>query len=136
MSNKETISAIYEAFLRGDIPFILDRLTDDVEWNYATDAAAAKNGLPWLKLYGGRESVNDFFKAVDEMEIYQFDVLAVVGDGDEVASRIAIGCKYFVDEIVHFWKFNDAGKITRYQQFVDSAKQLAGYENAHRSAAA
>ncbi len=33
MSNKQTISAIYEAFLRGDIPFILNQLAGGVEWN-------------------------------------------------------------------------------------------------------
>ncbi len=32
MSNLGTTQAIYEAFGRGDIPFILDQLADDVAW--------------------------------------------------------------------------------------------------------
>src|ERR1044072_5706859 len=111
MSNKDTISAIYEAFLREDIPFILNQLSETVEWNYAADNTAQKAGLGWMTLYSGRENVADFFKAVEEMEIYQFDVLSILEGENEVASRLLIGCKYFVDEIVHFWTFNDEGKV-------------------------
>ena len=28
----ETVQSVYEAFGRGDIDFILDQLTDDVDW--------------------------------------------------------------------------------------------------------
>lgn len=136
MSNKETISAIYAAFLRGDIPFILSQLAERVEWNYATDSAAQKAGLPWLTLYSGRETVVDFFKAVEEMQIYQFDILSILEGENEVSARLVIGCKYFVDEIIHFWTFNDDGKIVRYQQFVDTAKQISGYQTTENSAAA
>ena len=136
MSNKDTISAIYEAFLREDIPFILSQLSETIEWNYAADNTAQKAGLGWMTLYSGRENVVDFFKAVEEMEIYQFDVLSVIGGGNEVASRLSIGCKYFVDEIVHFWTFNDEGKVIRYQQFIDTAKQISAVSNYEKSAAA
>jgi ketosteroid isomerase-like protein len=136
MSNEQTISAIYEAFLRGDIPFILNQLADGVEWNYATDNEAQKAGVPWLTLRRGTDGVVEFFKAVEEMGIYQFDVLSLTESETEVAARLVIGCKYFVDEIIHFWTFNDEGKIVRYQQFVDTAKQIAGIENFKKSAAA
>lgn len=135
MSNKDTISAIYEAFLKGDIPFILNQLDEAVKWNYATDNTAQKAGLGWMKLYSGREDVVNFFKAVDEMGIYKFDVLSVLEGGSEVASRLVIGCKYFVDEIVHFWTFNDEGKIVRYQQFIDTAKQISAVSSYEKSTA-
>jgi ketosteroid isomerase-like protein len=32
MSNVATVQSIYEAFGRGDIPAILDRISDDVIW--------------------------------------------------------------------------------------------------------
>ena len=136
MSNKETIASIYKAFLEGDIPFILSQLADDVEWGYATDNSSQKKDLPWMKLYSGRESVNDFFKAVEKMEIYQFDILSLLEGENEVAARLNIGCKYFLDEIIHFWTFDDDGKVIRYQQFTDTAKHIAGFESAERSAAA
>ena len=34
MSNIETVKSIYEAFGRGDVPAILDKLADDVDWDY------------------------------------------------------------------------------------------------------
>ena len=33
MSNTETVKAIYEAFGRGDVATILDKLDDAVEWD-------------------------------------------------------------------------------------------------------
>ncbi len=70
------------------------------------------------------------------MEIYQFDILSLTESENEVASRLVIGCKYFVDEIIHFWTFNNEGKVVLYQQFVDTAKQISGIENFKKSAAA
>ncbi len=136
MSNKETIGSIYEAFLRGDIPFILSQLADEVEWGYAANNSSQKAGLPWMKLYKGRETVLEFFKAVEKMEIFQFDVLSLLEGGNEVSARLNIGCKYFVDEIIHFWTFNDEGKVVRYQQFTDTAKHIAGYTEKEQSAGA
>lgn len=136
MSNKETISEIYAAFLRNDIPFILNQLTDDVKWNYSTDNSGQKAGLPWLKLYSGRDDVLNFFKAVAEMGIDRFDILTMLENENQVVSKIDLNCKYFRDEIVHFWTFNDEGKIFCYEQVVDTAKQISGFENATKSAAA
>lgn len=136
MSNKDTISAIYEAFLRNDIPFILNQLTDDVKWNYAVDNTGQKAGLPWLKLYSGRDDVSNFFTAVAEMGIYQFDILTMLENETQVVSKIDLKCKYFDDQIVHFWTFNDEGKVVCYEQVVDTAKQIRGYENATKSAVA
>lgn len=39
----ETVKAMYEAFGRGDVEAILERVTDDVDWS--TDAAI--ESAPW-----------------------------------------------------------------------------------------
>jgi uncharacterized protein len=41
--NIATVQEIYDAVARGDVPAILDRLTDDVDWA----AEAAEDGAPW-----------------------------------------------------------------------------------------
>lgn len=46
VGNRETVIGIYEAFGRGDVPWILDRLDDDVEW----EPGIRDTGLPYLRL--------------------------------------------------------------------------------------
>ena len=58
----ETVQSIYEAFGRGDIDFILDQLTDDVDWASCPDSDIA----PWHGIHRGKAEVPAFFKALGE----------------------------------------------------------------------
>ena len=44
----ETITTIYEAFGRGDVATILDRVTDDVDWAAESFSSRA---MPWLRRF-------------------------------------------------------------------------------------
>ena len=44
VSNIETVKAIYEAFGRGDVNAILDKLDDGVEW----ETTVPLSDVPWL----------------------------------------------------------------------------------------
>jgi ketosteroid isomerase-like protein len=137
MSNTETVKAIYEAFGRGDIPFILSQLSDSIEWdNWTTESYAQKADIPWLKHRTGKDGVAEFFKVVAEMGIYRFDVLSLMEGGNQVVSELSMGCKYYVDESLHLWTFDEEGKVKRFRHYVDTAKHIAGYESAEKSAAA
>lgn len=133
MKKSEIIAAIYAAFVGDDIPYILDQLADDVQWNNTTDNTAQQADVPWMRLREGRDGVVKFFEDVEEMGIYRFDVLTLMENENHVAARLIIGCKYFLDEIMHFWTINDEGKVTAYQQFIDTAKQLDGIEKSKNS---
>ena len=53
MTNAERVGDIFGAFARGDIPNILDQLTDDVRWVAHLDPS-----IPWAEqLYSSRASV-------------------------------------------------------------------------------
>jgi hypothetical protein len=58
--NIETARQLYEAFGRGDLQAILDRVTDDVDWS--TDAAIAS--APWYGPRQGTDGVAGFFEAI------------------------------------------------------------------------
>ena len=53
----ETVQGLYEAFGRGDIDYILDQLTDDVDWASCPDSDIA----PWHGIHRGRAEVHAFF---------------------------------------------------------------------------
>ena len=61
MSNSETVKAIYEAFGKGNIPFILSCLDENIEWESWTDNTAQKTGVAWLQGRHGKDEVSEFF---------------------------------------------------------------------------
>jgi ketosteroid isomerase-like protein len=58
--NIATVAGMYEALGRGDTEFIIDALSDDVDW--ATDAALP--GAPWYGQRHGKDAVRAFFAAL------------------------------------------------------------------------
>ncbi|MCK6625387.1 MAG: hypothetical protein L6R45_09445 [Anaerolineae bacterium] len=60
MSNAETVQAIYEAFARGDVATILDKLDDAVEW----ETTAPLPDVPWLQARRGKANVVGFFESM------------------------------------------------------------------------
>src|SRR3972149_5113264 len=65
MSNVDTVKEIYAAFGRGDVPAILDKLDDNVEWETETSA----QGVPWLEPRRGKANIAGFFHAPAPLQI-------------------------------------------------------------------
>jgi ketosteroid isomerase-like protein len=128
MSNIETVKAIYEAFGKGDFNFILDQLADDVVWEGWADNYGQKAGVAWLQEQRGKAGAADFFQLTTTMEVNRFDVLSILEGENQIAAEVVIGCKYFLDEEMHLWNFNDQGKVTRLRHYADTAKHIAGAE--------
>ena len=120
----ETIQGIYEAFGRGDIGFILDQLTDDVDWASCPDSEIA----PWHGVHRGKAEVPNFFKALGEtLEITEFTPLSFASNETDVmvvtrwaATARATGKSAAMD-IHHWWRFRD-GKIFTYRGTEDTAQ--------------
>ena len=122
--NIKTIQAVYEAFGRGDVGFILDSVTDDVDW--ATDTAS--RAAPWYGPHRGRDGVTDFFQAFGStMTVQHFEPVSFSSNGDEVhtivklkATRTANGRS--ADMNLHHWfQFRD-GKICFYRGSEDTSQ--------------
>jgi ketosteroid isomerase-like protein len=122
MSNVDTVKAMYEAFGRGDIPAILDKLDENVEWDTDYDSPAA----PWLEPRRGRQNIPGFFEAVATIGITKFTPHTFGADGNKVVAVIDIeadrqGKHYVIPNEGHLWVFNDQGKVTKYQHMTDTA---------------
>jgi uncharacterized protein len=119
-----TIQSIYEAFGRGDIGFILDQLTDDVDWASCPDSDVA----PWHGVHRGKAEVPQFFKALgDALQITDFTPLSFASNETDVmvvtrwgATAPATG-KSLTMDIHHWWRFRD-GKIYFYRGTEDTAQ--------------
>jgi ketosteroid isomerase-like protein len=79
LSNKDTVQAIYEAFGRGDVSAILDKLADDVEW----ETQVPVSGVPWLQSRRGKANIAGFFEALARLKITRFEPHTVFDGGDK-----------------------------------------------------
>ena len=119
-----TVQRIYEAFGRGDIDYILDQLTDDVDWASCPDSDIA----PWHGILRGKGEVPSFFKALGEtLQITEFTPLSFASNETDVmvvtrwgATASATG-KALTMDIHHWWRFHD-GQICFYRGTEDTAQ--------------
>jgi ketosteroid isomerase-like protein len=124
MSNIDTVKQIYEAFGRGDIPAILDKLDPNVEW----DVEVPTPGVPWLQPRRGAAEVRSFFESLAPLSFQRFEPHTFFADGNKVfaliamdATHVASGKQYSFSHEGHLWFFNDAGKVVKYQHVTDTA---------------
>jgi ketosteroid isomerase-like protein len=130
MSNIATVQSIYEAFGRGDIPAILEKLADDVEWEaWQTGNTAQEKEVPWMLPRRGREGAGEFFQAVvAELEFHGFEPQNLLEGGNQVAATIRLDVtakatgERFQDEEIHLWTFDEAGKVSAFRHYLDTAK--------------
>ena len=123
--NLATVAAIYEAFGRGDVPFILDQLAENVGWESWENNYAQKAGVPAMVPRNGKSEVLEFFKVAGGMGIKDFQVLSLMEGENQVAAEIFIETSTYRDEEVHLWTFDDTGKVIRLRHYVDTAKHIA-----------
>jgi uncharacterized protein len=123
MNNLATVQQIYQAFGRGDVPAIVETLTENVEWEHD----AVDHGIPWLVPGRGKSHVLSFFGVVQkELEISRFDVTSILGGGDQIVAVISIEAtvrstgKRVRDFELHFWTFDERGKVSKFRHVVDT----------------
>jgi len=134
-ANLAVVSSIYEAFARGEIGVILDQIADDCAWESWLDNYGQKAGLPPMQARHGRAGVAEFFDYVATMQIQDFRVLDMLASDRQVVVEVEIsiampGGGSLSDEELHLYSLNDEGKINRMRHYVDTAKQIEGYQRA------
>jgi ketosteroid isomerase-like protein len=126
MSNTQIVQSIYEAFGRGDIPAILERLHPDVEWEH--DMVA--HGIPWVTPRKGRAGVVQFFEGLQGLDFHVFEPFTLLEGPGQVMGLIRLEAtvratgKRVKDLEAHLFTFDDAGRITRFRHFVDTHQHL------------
>ena len=126
--NIDTAKRMYQAFSRGDLRAILDRVTDDVDWS--TDAA--NESAPWYGPRHGKDGVAGFFEAIAKTgPVTEFTPLAFASnnDGDVMvfmrcAFTVTATGKHVAMNMHHYWKFRD-GKACFVRGSEDTAQVTA-----------
>jgi ketosteroid isomerase-like protein len=129
-ANLGTVRDIYDAFGRGQIDAILDRLAENVQWEQWTRSFAQRADVPWLKARSGHDGAVDFFSIVGTFEIIEFSVLDLMASEHQVTAEVVIEAKVpgggrFRDEELHLWSFDATGNVSRMRHYTDTAKHIA-----------
>ncbi len=134
MSNQQTVQDIYAAFGRGDIPAILERLADDVQWDHLPDGSGAeRHAVPWLVARTGRDDVAGFFEALGGLEIHELAPTAILADGDTVVvlldedATVRATGERFRDATAHVWTFGPDGRVVAFRHIADTVKHVEAY---------
>ena len=123
MSNLETAKQIFEAFARQDIPVILSKLAEHVEWEYGH----GQLNVPWLQEIKGREAVRGFFEALGALDITLFHPKMFFENENIVITLLDVQWTHketgtFVnnqDEIC-IWHFDSDGKVVKFAHRLDT----------------
>ena len=92
MDNVSLLKNLYAAFGRGDVPTVLGAMSADIEWHQAEGNPYMPSGEAWV----GPDSVlNNLF--------------------------MRLGEEWVDTQVCHVWDVKD-GKLTRFQQYLDTAK--------------
>ncbi len=124
--NLNTVKGIYEAFGKGDVPSILEQLTDDVDWA----AEASSDSVPWYGMRKGKDEVVGFFEAIGgAVDVTEFSPDSFTSNDDEVMVLLRFGMKSKETGreakmgLMHYWHFRD-GKVDHYRGTEDTAATL------------
>lgn len=125
MDNVALLKSLYDAFGRGDIPAALGSMSPDIKWCEAESNPYNPSGEPFV---GPDAVLNEvFMKLGADWEGFAVHPTSFHGAGDSVIVEgryqglfRATG-KRLDAQVCHVWDVKD-GKITRFQQYVDTAK--------------
>jgi ketosteroid isomerase-like protein len=127
----ETVQSIYAAFGTGNVPAILERLHEDVDWEQGADG----HGVPWLAPGRGRAHVARFFQTIgEELEITAFAPKTFCEGPGVVVALIDIewrvrrtGQTFRERDEAHVWHFDAAGRVVAFRHRVDTAMHVTAW---------
>jgi ketosteroid isomerase-like protein len=122
-ANQKTIEAVYGAFGRGDVAFIMERVNDKTRWDFSV----GRSDVPWHAPVTSKAELPKFFQAMGEhLQIEAFEPRAFVTGGRDVVVRLRLAYtvkrtgKRVDEEQVQWWSFDEAGRIAAMRHFEDT----------------
>lgn len=128
--NLRVVQDAYAAFARGDIGFVLNSLTDELQ-EFGV-ISAANTGAPWHAQLKGKAGAARYFELLGgALDFKVFEPGAYAATGDHVYATLhmeaivrATGKRLDFPEVMHHITFRD-GKIVRWRCSEDTALSAA-----------
>jgi ketosteroid isomerase-like protein len=127
--NLQTIHEVYAAFGRGDVPAVLNLLTEDVEWF----TPGPPTIIPYAGSRSGSEQVAQYFKEFGQaVEITAFEPRQFFAQAEQVvvlghySGRVRTTGGVIESEWAHAFTLRN-GKIANFHGYEDSAAVVAAF---------
>ena len=125
MDNVKFLKSLYDAFGRGDIPAVLGAMSPEIRWYQAESNPYMPSGEAWI----GPDAIlsNLFLKLGTEWDGFAVHPKSFHDAGDSVIVEARYSGTYkptgksMDTQVCHIWNVKD-GKVTKFQQYVDTAK--------------
>ncbi|HJQ98996.1 MAG TPA: nuclear transport factor 2 family protein [Candidatus Polarisedimenticolaceae bacterium] len=125
MDNVNLLKKLYDAFGRGDIPAVLETMSADIKWYQAENNPYMPSGEAWV----GPDAVlnNLFMKLGTEWDGFAVHPTSFHGAGGSVIVEARYSGTFkptgrsLDAQVCHVWDVKD-GRVTRFQQYVDTAQ--------------
>lgn len=125
MDNVTIVKDLYNAFGRGDVPAVMGAMSPEIRWHEAESNPYRPSGDPWI----GPDAIlnNLFMRLGGEWDGFTVHPKAFHDAGDTVivegryTGTFKTTGKSMDTQVCHVWDVKD-GKITRFQQYVDTAR--------------
>jgi ketosteroid isomerase-like protein len=125
MDNVTFVKSLYDAFGRGDVPVVLGAMSPTIKWHEAESNPYMPSGEAWV----GPDAIlnNLFMRLGTEWDGFAVHPKAFYGAGETVIVEVRYGGTYKATgktqdtQVCHIWDIKD-GKVTRFQQYADTAK--------------
>jgi hypothetical protein len=131
--NIETVKAMYAAFGRGDLPFVMEQLADQgfQDWRVAS---ATETRVPWHKVFKGKREVPGFFHALAEsVDHLKLEPRDFASNGAQVYVTLdmtqkvkATGKVIEQKDLVHVFTFEN-GRVVKVRIAEDTALTAAAF---------
>jgi ketosteroid isomerase-like protein len=122
-NNGQVVESAYAAFGRGDIPAVLDALSDDVEWS-------SPKTLPHGGRFHGKDGVGEFFQGIGaRWSDLSLDIETVRDTGDDLVVGVVQAKGTLRDGgtasygATHLFTVR-SGKVTRFREFTDVGSSI------------
>ena len=125
MDNVKLMKGLYDAFGRGDIPTVLGAMSPDIQWSQAEGNPYRPGGEAWV---GPDTVLNELFMRLGaEWDGFTVHPRSFHDAGDSVivearySGTFKATGKSMDTQVCHVWDIA-GGKLTRFQQYADTAK--------------
>jgi uncharacterized protein len=132
MSSQDNIQIVrkaYQDFMSGNIPALLESLSDEVDWFIP----GPSNVVAFVGQRRGRQQVGEFFSELAKSQsAKEFEPQEFIGDGDKVVVlgrqqwQVKSTGRTYADEWAHvFWM--EKGKIARFKEYHDTEAEVSAH---------
>ena len=127
--NTVLVQAIFGAFLRGDVPAIVGKLADNVEWTVGVPSDA----VPIFGTFKGKAAVQAFLQTLGQsVDIKTFEPTEYISQYDKIAVQVHMEFtvkktgKQVAQDIVTVWSVQDM-KVTKFRSYEDTAAVIKAW---------